>query len=119
MGKLFGKCANCGSAIIGGPREGENRFCSKECQHYFLKPGYCEQCVADTTAEGMGGTFTVNFLFGTRLMSWGGESCPRCFSKVMRKWLWILIPLIPVSGRYRVLYQTPKRYLSRRLMTSA
>jgi len=115
MAKLFGKCGNCGAAIIGGPQEGEVRFCSKECHEFFKHPGYCDQCQADTTQEPVGGTFTVNVLFGTRLMSWGGEVCPRCSSRVMRKWLWLLIPLIPVSGRYRVKYQTRKLYFSRKL----
>jgi len=119
MGKLFGKCANCGAAIIGGVQEGDNRFCSKECHHFFQHPGFCEQCMADTSAEPVGGTFTLNVLFGTRLMSWGGENCPRCYSRVMRKWLWFLIPLFPVSAHYRVKYQTRKQYFSRRMKTVA
>lgn len=118
MGKLFGTCSNCGITIVGGVQDGDKRFCSKVCHQYFSHPGFCEQCVADTTADGLGGTFTVNLVFGTRLMSWGAEACPRCYAKVMRKWLWILIPLIPVSNRYRVLYQTRTRYLSRRLSIS-
>jgi hypothetical protein len=118
MSKLFGECANCKTPIIGGVRDGNNRFCSKICRQFFLNPGFCQQCIADTTTESVGGTFTVNVLFGTRLMGWGAEPCPRCYAKVMRKWFWVLIPLIPVSGKFRVLYQTPKRYLSRRLQTS-
>ena len=119
MGKLLGKCANCGLAIIGGVQEGDNRFCSNECHHFFQHPGFCEQCMADTSTEPVGGTYTVNVLFGTRLMSWGGESCPRCYSKVMRKWFWFLIPLFPVSAHYRVKYQTRKQYFSRRMKTVA
>lgn len=115
MGKLIGKCTNCGITIMGGVREGDNRFCSKVCRNYFVHPGFCEQCVADTTPESIGGTYTVNALFGTRLMSWGAEACPRCYSKVTRKWLWIAIPLIPVSGKFRVQYQTRSHYLSRRM----
>lgn len=115
MGKLFGKCANCGTAIIGGVQDGANRFCSNECHNFFRHPGFCEQCLADTSADPIGGTFTINVLFGTRLMGWGGETCPRCYSKTMRKWLWLLIPLFPVSAQYRVKYQTQKHYYSRRL----
>jgi len=115
MGKLLGKCGNCGLTIVGGVREGDVRFCSKACRDFFKHPGYCEQCIADTTSEAAGGTFTLNVLFGTRLMGWGGEICPRCYSRVMRKWLWFLIPLFPVSARYRVKHQTPKLYFSRKL----
>jgi hypothetical protein len=112
---IFGKCANCGSALLGGGKQGEVRYCSAQCRRFAAHPGFCEQCSAETTQDGMGGTFTVNLVLGTRLMGWGAEPCPRCHSKVMRKWLWVVIPVIPISPKYRVLYQTPKRYLSRKM----
>jgi hypothetical protein len=112
---MFGKCANCATTLIGGGKEGEARFCSNQCRQFAAHPGFCEQCAAETTPEGAGGTFTVNFVLGTRLMAWGEEPCSRCNSKVMRKWLWVVIPVLPVSPKYRVLYQTPKRYLSRKM----
>ncbi len=118
MGKLFSKCANCGQAILGGVKEGELRFCSKHCRNYHAHPGFCEQCVHDTTQEGVGGTFTVNFVLGTHLMSWGSDICPRCNSRAMRKWFWFFLPLFPVSAQYRVIYQSPKLYLSRKLRVS-
>lgn len=112
---IFGKCGNCGAALLGGGKEGEVRYCSDQCRRFAGHPGFCEQCAAETTQEGVGGTFTVNFVLGTRLMGWGAEPCPRCRSKVMRKWLWLVIPVLPVSPKYRVLYQSPKRYLSRKM----
>ena len=118
MGKLFNKCANCSQTILGGVKEGELRFCSKQCRNYYAHPGFCEQCAHDTIQEGVGGTYTINVLFGTRLMAWGSETCPRCNSRVMRKWLWFLLPLFPVSAQYRVLYQSPKLFLSRKLRIS-
>jgi endogenous inhibitor of DNA gyrase (YacG/DUF329 family) len=111
---MFGKCANCGATLIGG-KEGEVRFCSDQCRQFHSHPGYCEQCMAETMPEGLGGTFSVNLIFGTHLMGWGAKPCPQCRSKVMRKWLWIGIPLLPVSAKYRVLYQTRTRYFSRKM----
>jgi hypothetical protein len=116
MPKLFGKCANCRATLLGGGKEGENRFCSKECRQFFSHPNFCEQCIAESTPESLGGTFTLNYVIGTHLMGWGGgEPCPRCYAKVMRKWLWILLPLFPVTEKYRVLYQTRARYFSRKM----
>jgi endogenous inhibitor of DNA gyrase (YacG/DUF329 family) len=118
MGKVFAKCANCGSAILGGESEGDLRFCSTVCHHYYRHPKFCDSCIAQTTDERIGGTFTVNLLFGTRLVGLG-EHCPTCYSIVKRNWFWFLIPLFPVSAKYRVLYQTPRRYLSRKLQYGA
>ncbi len=114
MGKVFGKCGNCGTVIIGGAKEGEIKFCSKECRQFYLHPKFCDACVAQTGSDQMGGTFTVNLILGTRLMG-SSNRCPTCYSVVKRKWLWIGVPLFPVSAKYRVLYQTPKRYFSRKL----
>jgi hypothetical protein len=112
---VFGKCANCGSVLLGGGKEGEARFCSEQCRRFAAHPNFCEQCQAETTTESAGGTFTVNLVLGTRLMAWGAQPCPRCNSKVMRKWLWVVIPLIPVSPHYRVLYRTRTQYFSRKM----
>jgi hypothetical protein len=114
MGKVFGKCANCGSLIVGGEREGDLRFCSSACHRYHLHPGFCESCLSQTSIEPIGGTFTFNLLFGTRLMGFGSR-CPKCYSIIKRKWLWLIIPVFPVSAKYRILYQTPRRYFSRKV----
>lgn len=114
MGKVFGKCANCGTAIVGGEREGDLRFCSKTCHQFYMHPKFCDACLSQTTEGNIGGTFTLNVLFGTRLMGFG-QPCATCHSIVKRKWLFILVPLFPISAKYRVLYRTRKWYLSRKL----
>src|ERR1700747_3469235 len=65
---IFGKCANCSATLLGGGKEGEARFCCDQCRQFAAHPGFCEQCAAQTTPEGMGGTFSVNLVFGTHLM---------------------------------------------------
>ena len=109
-------CANCeGSFLFGGAKEGEHRFCSDECHSFWRFPGFCESCADSTTDEGIGGTFTMNFLFGTILMGFGA-ACPTCNSKVKRKWFIFLLPLFPVSKPYRVLYCNSSQYLSRKII---
>ncbi len=110
------KCANCGAYVLFGlgPSEGEQKFCSKKCLQYWKHPGYCEVCTLDTTEESLGGTYTLNVLFGTRLMGFS-SACPTCGSKVMRKWFWFVLPLFPVSKKYRVLFQTSDKFFSRKI----
>jgi len=111
-------CANCGAKwIIGGVTEGDLKFCSKACHQFWRHPGFCEQCAAATTEEGIGGTYTINLIFGTHLMGWG-DQCPICHSRVKRKWFWFVIPLFPVSRAYRVIYPRPNQWLSRKLRVS-
>ena len=110
------QCTNCGASLLFGlgRKEGEHKFCSKKCLQFWKHPGYCQSCVQNTTEESLGGTFTLNVFFGTRLMGFSG-ACPTCGSKVMRKWFWIVLPLFPVSKQYRVLYQTDTRFFSRKI----
>jgi hypothetical protein len=112
--KAFGKCANCGTLSAGGRKEGDLRFCSKVCHQFYLQPGFCDACAAETTEGNIGGTYTLNVLFGTRLMSFS-KSCTVCHSAVTRKWFWFVLPLFPVSAKYRVLYQKPQTYISRKM----
>jgi len=114
LSKIFGKCANCGATILFGPSEGEHKFCSKKCYQFWKHPGYCEVCTQATTDESVGGTYTVNFVLGTRMMGFGA-GCPTCGSREMRKWLWVILPLFPISARYRVLYQTSATFFSRKI----
>lgn len=108
-------CANCGAKwLIGGVTEGEQRFCSKTCYHFWRHPGFCEQCTTVTTEESLGGTYTINLIFGTHLMGFGAK-CPTCNSQVKRKWFWFFIPLFPVSAPYRVIYVQPSRWISRKV----
>jgi hypothetical protein len=112
---MFGKCANCGSIVLGSGKDGELRFCCVQCRQFHSYPGYCEQCRAETTQEAVSGTFSLNVVFGTHLMAWGNQPCPRCHSTVRRKWFFFILPLIPVSAKYRILYQTRTRFFSRKL----
>ena|ERR1700723_1590803 len=115
MGKIFGKCSNCGGVMIGtGTREGELSFCSDACQRYYHCPGFCESCLSQTSPEQVGGVFTFNLLLGTRLLGFG-EHCSQCNSVIKRKWFFLILPLFPVSAKYRVLYLSRRRYYSRKL----
>ena len=114
MGKIFGTCATCRGVMVGGKQDGDLKFCSQNCLMYHRHPGFCESCIAQTSAESRGGTYTYNFLFGTRLHGWG-EHCSQCYSIVKRKWFWFFIPLFPVSGKYRVQYSAPRRFTSRKI----
>src|SRR5487761_968728 len=112
---IVAKCANCSTVIVGGPKEGDLRFWSKECHHFYLHPKFCETCLAQTAEGNIGGTFTLNVLFGTRLMGFG-HPCATCHSVIKRIWLWLLIPVCPISAKYRVLYTRPRKYLSRKVV---
>jgi hypothetical protein len=114
MGKIFSLCANCGDPIIGGKQDGELKFCSENCLRYHRHPGFCELCLSQTSTESLSLNFSVNFIFGTHLHGWGPR-CERCYSIVKRKWLWIFIPIFPISAKYRVLYPRPRRFTSRKI----
>ena|ERR1700723_1019175 len=114
MGKLFARCANCGDPMAGGKQDGDLKFCSEGCLRFHRHPGFCDSCISQTSSESFGGTFTINFFFGTRLHGWG-EHCSECYSIVKRKWLWIIVPVFPVSAKHRVLYATPRRFTSRKI----
>jgi hypothetical protein len=114
MGKVFGTCANCHGAMIGGKQDGDLQFCCEACLKYYKHPGFCDSCVAQTSPEQMSGTFAYNFIFGTRLHGWG-ERCKQCNSIVKRKWFWFFLPLFPVSAKYRLIYSAPRRYHSRKI----
>ena len=63
--------------------------------------GFCQACLAETTEESVGTVFSVN-LIGTHL--WGdSDPCSACGSIVQRKWLCIMMPLVPL-GKYRVIH---------------
>lgn len=114
MGKIFGKCANCGDPMFGGKQDGDLKFCSENGLMFHRHPGFCQCCILQTTSDSLAGTFTINFFFGTRLHGWGAH-CNQCYSRIRRKWAWFIVPLFPVSAKYRVLYPTPRRYLSRKI----
>ena len=114
---VFNKCANCGTTSIGGRREGELVFCSKECQSWYHAPGYCQRCMDSTNEKKLGGTFTLNAI-GTKLygLACKGKECPVCHSVPQRMWFVALfIPIFPVSREYRVKYTSPSRYITRQV----
>jgi hypothetical protein len=115
---MFKKCANCNTTIaFGGIQDGEQNFCSRQCQEWAKAPGFCQECTFGTTNEGLGGTFTMNAV-GTKIYALGcsGGKCTKCGSVPMRKWFVALfIPLFPVSAQYRVKYCAPTRYVSRKI----
>lgn len=66
-------------------------------------PGeFCPKCVAETIPAFDGDTFTVNFLFGTRLTGWD-DPCPSCHSAIQEKWSYFIVPISRL-GRYRVIW---------------
>jgi hypothetical protein len=72
--------------------------------------GFCQKCFDATTDDTPGSTFTVNWLFGTRLRD-EGDTCTECGSVRASLWAWFLIPIMRV-GTYRIIYT--KRELSSR-----
>ncbi len=108
------RCACCGSTIVSGVEdESGNHYCNVFCRYKKTRPIFCEECVAETTHESTGGTYTVNSC-GTMLLGAQLE-CPICHSVVKRKWFCLfLIPLIPLE-RYRVKPAGESSYYSRRL----
>ena len=78
--------------------------------------GFCQECLAQTTDESPGFVFTINWL-GIRLLG-GGDPCPACGSIVQRKWICLVMPIVPL-GRYRVVYLgqgfMSTRFVGRRL----
>lgn len=107
------RCSVCNKMIVGGYRDGEERFCSLVCFTASPTGGFCEACMLATTSESPGGTFTFN-TFGTT-MAFARDRCRTCHSVVQAKAICaFLIPLIPLS-RYRVFYVAYNRYVGRRL----
>ncbi len=111
------RCSRCTRIMVGGYKSGEERFCSLSCYTSSPTGTFCGACMAATTNDTPGGTFTFNSV-GTRLC-FVRNRCPECHSIVQRKFFVALyIPLIPM-GSYRVIYTAPRRYLGRRLRRGA
>jgi len=108
---IINKCANCGATIVFGKQTGDNQYCNDICRENHQKPGFCGDCVAETTDVSPGGTFTYNGI-GTKL--YGNDAkCPQCASVIKRKWFCILfIPVIPLK-KFRIKQVTARRYLGR------
>jgi hypothetical protein len=110
---MFEKCSNCSTRLIMGKRDEMGIFCSHICQQFYRYPGFCQNCQSVTKPEGAGSTYTINGI-GTTLYG-SKDPCPVCGSKIQRKWFCVIyIPLIPI-GKYRTLWTSPGRYISRKL----
>jgi len=110
---MFERCNNCQRRVVYGRRAPKGVFCSKECEDFYERPGFCDNCLADTTSENAGSMSTFNAT-GTDLY-WRRHKCPKCHSIVQHKFFCVfLVPLLPL-GRFRVQYCAPRNYFSRRL----
>jgi len=87
--------------------------------------GFCSTCLAQTTDKSPGNTRTYLFLIGTRLIGMK-DPCPTCDSVIQRKFLCVILPLVPL-GRYRIKYLDGEkaalplfsvRYVGRKLRTA-
>jgi len=111
----FTRCDYCNRWITFGAKVHLNsKFCSHICaQHFYAqifssagKPEFCPMCLDQTVPESLGGAFSFNVVFGTRLMTVGnGNPCLVCHSIVMRRWYWFLIP-VHAGPKYRVLFMS-------------
>jgi hypothetical protein len=99
--------------MAGGYRDGEKRYCSLQCYTASPLGTFCPACLACTSAQSPGGTFTFNSI-GTTLWS-AKDRCPTCHSVVQTKNFGVLfLPLIPL-GKFRMIYVGPKRFLGRKV----
>ena len=111
------KCSNCGSTIVfGGKGEGDNYFCNQVCLENYKYPGFCPDCIAETTDESPGGTTTVNGIGTTLYLEIGNAAkCPTCYSIIKKKWFcFVYIPIAPLKT-YRIKRLPRNRYLGRLL----
>lgn len=123
---LLTRCYMCKAIILFGPKTLEDtKFCSYEClqRHWHSitrRVGFCDRCLEQTSNEAMGGSYSADFIFGTRPMVKGsGDLCPSCKSVVMRNWFWLFVPLVP-GPDYRVIFVEgdrlgPGTYISRKV----
>ena len=108
------RCATCNARIVGGYRDGDERFCSLPCLTANPLGMFCQECLDTTNEQAPGNTFTVN-LCGTRL-AFARQRCPICHSIVQQKSICaLMVPVIPL-GEYRVLYTANSRYVGRRVV---
>jgi hypothetical protein len=110
------RCAVCNSLMAGGFRDGEASFCSLYCYTQSPVPGFCEQCLSETTDVSPGGTFTFDMI-GTGMFG-AADRCRNCHSVIQGKWIQILFPVWRLA-KYRVRYVGPKNYVGRRLSRTA
>lgn len=94
------------------PKLSPEEYWQQSPEEWLAHAGFCYSCWAATTAEGPGGTITVDFI-GTRLLG-SEDPCPTCKSAVATKWFCLIVPLIRLES-YRLL---PDRSRGRRLRSA-
>ena len=108
------KCASCGSLIVFGMKAGENHYCDEQCLEHHKYPGFCKECISETTDESTGGTAVATFGVGTALFGRAAK-CPICHSVIKRKWFLVLfVPVVPLH-RFRIKPVTSTTHFARRL----
>lgn len=107
------RCAECGARIIaGGYREGEDRFCSIACFTAGPFDEFCDECTSTTTDDGPHVTMTrANPI---HMLRFSKTRCPNCHSVVTRKWIVVILPIIPLKI-YRVRWLDGVQYIARKL----
>ncbi len=112
-----GKCANCGLFLIATFAYEDNqgrKFCSRECMRWHNHPhDFCSKCLGETTDKTLKDLIRVN---GTGFTLRGRyHPCPTCRSMI-RKVVFSFL-FVPTIGWhfYRIIYATPKSFLSRRV----
>jgi hypothetical protein len=100
--------------MVGGYREGDQRFCSPQCFTYTPARTFCEECIDATIDYAPSHTITYSFIAGTRWSWWPRERCPTCHSVVQRFCFYLLVPLVTL-GRFRVIWITRDKYIARSL----
>ena len=108
------RCEVCNSLMGGGYRDEGRRYCSLPCYTASERPGFCEKCESETTAEAPGGTFTFN-MFGTGMFG-ASDRCRDCGSVIQKRCIQLIIPVFTL-GKYRVRYIDHKQFVGRKLKT--
>jgi hypothetical protein len=64
---MFEKCDNCGRRLVfEGRRKRDGLFCSRECEAFARRPGFCRYLLAETDDVSADPTISLNGC-GTRL----------------------------------------------------
>lgn len=112
-------CFHCQKKIyLKGHKVGDKLFCSKNCAAYFkAQNGFCENCLAETTAESTGNLWMFNGIgTGLGVFPKKNSECPTCGSVIKRKWFFFGFPIVPYD-QYRVINLTDKHGLGGEDMT--
>lgn len=110
------RCANCRRVIWKPVRDELGLFCSMECRNYVAHPDFCAACISSSLPKSSGRHLTINAI-GTHFFG-RKDPCPTCYSVVQTKCFCILFIPIARLGTYRVKYEQPGRFVSRRVWSA-